>query len=94
MRAALGLGTPICVSSTSGYGQRDLVDAIWTRIEKRILPASLGEANKQVVVELGYEGSVTMPWEASREDAKEVDSQLRRAEGAAGEKEKENRRRR
>jgi K+-dependent Na+/Ca+ exchanger-like protein len=47
--------------------------AVWTRIEKRILPASLGEANKQVVVELGYEGSVTMPWEASREEAKEVE---------------------
>ena len=47
--------------------------AIWTRIEKKILPASLGEANKQVVVELGYEGSVTMPWEASREEAKEVE---------------------
>ena len=36
--------------------------AVWTRIEKTILPASLG-AEKPVIVELGYSSSVTMPWE-------------------------------
>ncbi len=42
--------------------------AIWTCIEKRILPASLGKAEKQVVVELGCQSDVTMLWENSREE--------------------------
>lgn len=44
--AALGLGTPICVSSTSGYGQRDLVDAIWTRIDA--LPEAEAERDSEL----------------------------------------------
>ena len=42
--------------------------AIWTCIEKRILPASLGKAQKQLVVELGCQSDVTMLWENSREE--------------------------
>ena len=44
--AGLGLGTPICVSSTSGYGQRDLVDAIWTHIDA--MPDAAAELDSEL----------------------------------------------
>jgi len=45
--AGLGLGVPACVSATSGYGVKRLLEQIWERVEQAETPA---EADMQVAI--------------------------------------------
>jgi len=45
--AGLGLGVPTCVSATSGYGVKDLLEEVWRRVDAAEAPA---EADMQVAI--------------------------------------------